>query len=683
MDLNSHKDKIDRLNQHAWKVRINDSPKAFELSKASVDLAREINYTKGLAEGLCILAFCYVRLFKNDEALPLLKESLSLFESNNDFKGQGIVYEYLGIIERNWGNLGASLELLFKGHQLTLLHGTPEILTTMCYQIGVTYKHLGNYESALDYLFQSLKVAKSIQFDLMEAYAINIIGSVYFDNEDYESALEYFQKGLVTRHKSHDKWGEAGSLDNIGFTYLKLNDYKQAIDYCKQSLEISQGTNDTKGQANTLLHLAEIYKETGDIQQAITCSNQSLEIRRARGDKRGEVESLLFISDLNTTGSDQDKPMVATLLNALKIADEIKAQDLSSKAHFQLYEYFKSNENYQKSLLHLEAHLQLEKELHKNTISQKVLNLEISYKAEDARKEAETIKQRNEELTRFNKTIQKQKKRLESTLADLKATQAQLIQSEKMASLGELTAGIAHEIKNPLNFVNNFSEVSKELLDEMMEELNNGNTEEVKVLAKDIIENLEKITHHGKRADGIVKGMLQHSRTSTGNIEPTEINELADEYLRLAYHGLRAKDKAFNADMKTDFDPSLSKINVIPQDVGRVILNLITNAFYAVTEKKKQLKDDALQEIYEPTVLVSTKKMGNYVELCVEDNGNGIPKKLIDKIFQPFFTTKPTGQGTGLGLSLSYDIVKAHNGELAVETEDGIGTTFRMILPIK
>ncbi|HKK11672.1 MAG TPA: GAF domain-containing protein, partial [Flavobacteriaceae bacterium] len=272
--------------------------------------------------------------------------------------------------------------------------------------------------------------------------------------------------------------------------------------------------------------------------------------------------------------------------------------------------------------------------------------------------------------------------KLQDALTDLRATQQQLIQSEKMASLGELTAGIAHEIQNPLNFVNNFSEVSKELLEEMMEELKKGDTEEVEALAKDITENLEKITHHGKRADGIVKGMLQHSRTSAGIKEPTDINVLADEYLRLAYHGLRAKDKSFNATMKTNFDESIVKIDVISQDIGRVVLNLITNAFYAATEKKKQLKINGSEDGYEPTVSVSTKKSGNYVEISVEDNGNGIPKTLIDKIFQPFFTTKPTGEGTGLGLSLSYDIIQAHGGELKVKTEKGKGTVFSIQLPV-
>jgi len=274
------------------------------------------------------------------------------------------------------------------------------------------------------------------------------------------------------------------------------------------------------------------------------------------------------------------------------------------------------------------------------------------------------------------KQLEDAKNKIETTLSELKTTQSQLIQAEKMASLGELTAGIAHEIQNPLNFVNNFSEVNKELISELVEEVDKGNTKEIKLLANDIKENSEKINHHGKRADAIVKGMLQHSRTSSGQKELTDINALVDEYLRLAYHGLRAKDKSFNAKFETNFDSNIGKVNVVEQDIGRVILNLINNAFYAVSEKLKQNVAG-----YEPVVKVSTRKLENRVEITIKDNGNGIPQKVLDKIFQPFFTTKPTGQGTGLGLSLSYDIIKAHGGELKVETKEGEGVEFIIHLP--
>ncbi len=287
-----------------------------------------------------------------------------------------------------------------------------------------------------------------------------------------------------------------------------------------------------------------------------------------------------------------------------------------------------------------------------------------------------------EELEQKRKAVEESNKALQKSLEDLKAAQAQLIQSEKMASLGELTAGIAHEIKNPLNFVNNFSEVSRELLDELKEELEAGNLENAKEIAGDVIQNLEKINHHGKRADNIVKGMLQHSRNNTGSKETIELNSFIDEYLRLAYHGLRAKDKSFNAKLETCFDSEIGKIEAIPQELGRVILNLVTNAFYAVNEEKtlRQAQDD---NGYEPTVWIRTYRKKGFTEIKVIDNGGGIPENIRDKIFQPFFTTKPTGQGTGLGLSLSYDIIKAHGGELKVETENKKGSVFIISLPVK
>jgi signal transduction histidine kinase len=284
-----------------------------------------------------------------------------------------------------------------------------------------------------------------------------------------------------------------------------------------------------------------------------------------------------------------------------------------------------------------------------------------------------------EELEQKRKAVEETNAALQKSMDELKAAQAQLVHAEKMASLGELTAGIAHEIQNPLNFVNNFSEVSADLIQELHEELIKGDMEEVNAIAKDLLQNLEKITHHGKRASFIVNGMLEHSRTSSGEKTATDINVLAEEFLKLSYHGIRAKDKSFNAEFKTNFDVELPLINVVSQDVGRVILNLINNAFYAVDKKAKQGIEG-----YKPEVIVTTKNNPKHIEIRVEDNGQGIPDSIKDKIFQPFFTTKPTGEGTGLGLSLSYDIItKGHGGELKVETQKGEGSEFIIQLPIK
>jgi len=337
-----------------------------------------------------------------------------------------------------------------------------------------------------------------------------------------------------------------------------------------------------------------------------------------------------------------------------------------------LFDFIQQNE-----LLSLEQKARLNKAVKDANSAFTISEFKLERTEKVKRTTAILLEETIEELEQKRKAIEETNAALNKSLEDLKSTQSQLIQSEKMASLGELTAGIAHEIQNPLNFVNNFSEVSQELMEEMYEEIKNGDVEEALEIGNDIEQNLEKIHHHGKRASEIVKGMLQHSRSSSGVRELTDINALTDEYLRLAYHGLRAKDKTFNAKMETEFDEKLEKMEVIPQDIGRVILNLITNAFYAVDQRKKQVNGD-----FEPKVTVITKKIKGGLEIKVGDNGNGIPKKVLEKIFQPFFTTKPTGQGTGLGLSLSYDIITAHGGELKVETKEGEGSKFIIKLPV-
>jgi len=702
------REKIDQLNQEAWDARVHDSPRSYLLSQESVRLARSINYQKGLAEGLRSLGFCYVRRSENEEGLTCLNESFSLFESLGDLKGLSVVYEYLGIIRRNWGDLGGSLDLIFKALALSQQTGFTENESTNYYQLGVTYKHLGNYEKALEHLYQCLSAARSIRYSLMEAYAIHVIGSIYFDNGDYEKALSYYQEGLIVRRQTGDQWGEAGSLDNTGLTHLKLGSWQQAIDYCSQSLAISKSTGDKKGQANALLHLAEVCKQVNDLHKATEYCHESLQIRREGGDKKGEAEILLFLAELERAGVENNGRAgdAAKLFEALKIAEEIKAIDLVAKIHRAICENLKQDGNFQVALQHLEWYSEIERNLHKDAIDRKVQNLEVSHKAEESEKEAELFRLKNVELVALYEAIKKQKeeteeqkKTVEKTLAELKATQVQLIQSEKMASLGELTAGIAHEIQNPLNFVNNFSELNIELLEELKTERQKAegerNTQLENELLDDIEQNLEKINFHGKRADAIVKGMLQHSRSSSGVKELTNINALCDEYVRLAYHGLRAKDKSFNAKLETDFDPSVGMINVVTQDIGRVILNLITNAFYVVNERQKAEngKLNAEGNKYEPTVTIATasiqplqslsKEGGRSIQIKVSDNGGGIPQKILDKIFQPFFTTKPTGQGTGLGLSLSYDIVKAHGGEIKVETRKGEGSEFIIQLPLK
>jgi two-component system NtrC family sensor kinase len=690
-DIESLRAKIDELNQQAWRDRVSDSIQAHRMSKEAVELAESIGYTEGKAEGYRTLGFSYIRLSQHGPALTCLEKALKLFEELSDLKGQSNVYEYFGIIQRSLGNFSASLDVLFKSLDLTQQTQYREGESLARYHLGVTYKYLGHYEQALEHLLKGLSIAKDIDYWVAESYCINVIGQVYFETGDYYQALDYYNQSLALRSKSGDKWGEAGCLDNIGFTYFKVSEFQQAIDFCRQSLQISEAIGDKKGQGNVLYHLGEIYKHANDYQLAEAFAQKSLQIRNEIGDRKGEGEVLLLLVELLQTNlDDENRPRVFGLLNTVsQLGQEVNALDLLSKIHYLYYKVYKQLTCNDDALSHLELYIEVEKKLHKDALAQKVQNLEISYRAEQSRNEAEIYRLRNieladlyEETIKQKDEIELQKKIAEDALAELNATQAQLIHREKMASLGELTAGIAHEIQNPLNFVNNFSEINAELIEELKGERSNVKGERNEGLEEEILndikENLQKINHHAKRADAIVKGMLQHSRASTGKKEPTDINALVDEYLRLSYHGLRAKDKDFNANFTTNFDARVGNLEVVQQDIGRVLLNLYNNAFYAVNEKMKQLNG-----AFEPAVLVSTKRIGDKLEISVKDNGNGIPQKLVDKIFQPFFTTKPTGQGTGLGLSLSYDIIKAHSGEIQVSSEEGMFTEFVITLPQK
>ena len=434
-----------------------------------------------------------------------------------------------------------------------------------------------------------------------------------------------------------------------------MGEQERAKENFRNAIDISELLNNAAYMGEGYLRLANYYRSVGKPDSSLLYYGKSLEAYTTVGLDNNKVYAYRMISDFYFTQQNQDSALTY-LRKAVLLDDSLDVIEKSRLREFQ-------NIGFDEQLRVRE--LEQEKIQTQNKLRTYALLTGLGLFLLVG-------------LLLYRNNVQKRSanKLLAGNLAELKSMQSQLIQSEKMASLGELTAGIAHEIQNPLNFVNNFSELSRELIDELKNQKERLNVEEQEEILNDIDTNLEKIHIHGKRADAIVKGMLQHSRTSSGQKEATDINALCDEYLRLAYHGLRAKDSSINATLQTGFDDRIEMVNVIPQDMGRVIMNLLTNAFYAVNEKKKQQPGN-----YEPTVFIGTKKINNRVEIRVTDNGNGIPKSIVDKIFQPFFTTKPTGQGTGLGLSLSYDIVKAHQGELMVETNEGGKTTFIIQLP--
>ncbi len=625
----------------------------------SISIAKEIKDSALIVNGYNFMCAFYESSGNFSEAMEAAQSSLAVCRKLNYDKGIAQSHRMLAKLYQNYGED----ELAITNYQTALgivysIKDTAIIYNTLI-PLGQFYSARNNTGKALEYFNKALDICTSnpdFSPRLGELY-LNI-GGMYNENKDYKNALLNFEKSLSKAEEAKDNYTASWTLSEMGNLYNNQGDFEKALSYHTRSMQLAQSRGSLKGfEGYYWYYFALDYYGLKNYAKAKELNEKALvDFKKHWFDIKIPSQMELLATQIDSARGD-GLGALAHYKEYVALMEKIKGEEIKKAA--------------QKDKFKTEMEKQQAEQEKKDAIAKRTRNLQnaaigaflllgifLGY----------GYVQKN-----------KDKKRIEKAYTELKSTQAQLIQSEKMASLGELTAGIAHEIQNPLNFVNNFSEVSAELVDEMNEELNKGDIEEAKAIAIDVKQNLEKINHHGKRAGDIVKGMLQHSRSSNGVKEPTNINALADEYLRLAYHGLRAKDKSFNATLKTDFDETIGNINIIPQDIGRVILNLITNAFYVVDERLRQAQPDSH---YEPTVSVSTKKIADKILISVKDNGNGIPQKVLDKIFQPFFTTKPTGQGTGLGLSLSYDIVKAHGGELKVETKENEGTVFTICLPL-
>ena len=557
-----------------------------------------------------------------------------------------------------WG-LGNYSNALQAGITALHLHDELEMSGEMAfthYVLACVYRDFGDYKRALEEVKKGAEIYKALGANDIIGHGIT--GSIYDLQDQLDSAFYHVQKAFeLNKRINNEKWGWLYFLN--GNIYRKRKQYDSAMHSYRTGLPLV----DNKDLIETYNGIALLYYETDRLDSCIYYASQVLQKWKYVSYQRGILQSANILADAYKKINQRDSA--------------IKYFELSVALNNNMY-----NQQNERDIQNMAFNEQLredeemrQRKEFKNTIKMYALVTVGVFLLVIALLLWRNVRNKK----RVNSLLLQQKNKIEETLRVLKATQSQLIQSEKMASLGELTAGIAHEIQNPLNFVNNFSEVNKELLSEMKEEIAKGNLEEVKSLAGSIIDNQEKINQHGKRADAIVKNMLQHSRSSTGTKEPTNIDVLAEKYLKLAYHGFRAKDKTFNVKLKTSFAEEVAIANVIPEDIGRVILNILNNAFYAVNEKSAAAVGD---NEFEPIVSVGTRKFKDKVEISITDNGNGIPENVLDKIFQPFFTTKPTGQGTGLGLSLSYDIVKAHGGDVKVETRAGSGTEFIIQLPL-
>lgn len=594
----------------------------------------------------------------------------------------------------------------------------------------------------ISYLYSEQILALSQKLD----YSWGIVNGLFRGAEskrmmgDYIGAIKLNFQLLEFNHGMGEPLVEAIANGGIGLNYLELQDFQQAISYLRKAIKILDSYEPYPIEILFKVNLSNAFVETGMVDSAfyyLTKADKRVQITAPQLDilkltgwgdyylkvNKSDSAAFYFKKAFNLAFKNIDRTVHHFCVVSTRLANLFELQNkLDSSLYFarysnqiatknklnkrilessrQLSRYHLKNSNLDSAFYYLDIATKLNDTIfgQKKLSELQLLALNEQQRNQSMIQEEERKKNRIIVLSllsismvilatglglyRSNRSKQKSNLQLQKTLSNLKQTQAQLIQSEKMASLGQLTAGIAHEIQNPLNFVNNFSEVSTELVEEMKEELALGNGQLAAEIADDIKQNLEKINHHGKRADAIVKGMLMHSRGSSGEKMPTDVNALSEEYLRLSYHGFRAKDKSFSVEYQTDFDPNLPKVNVVPQDIGRVLLNLINNSFFAVNEKVKTSNSD-----FKPNIKVSTRQLppqvgkGGYVEISVSDNGPGIPDSIKDKIFQPFFTTKPTGEGTGLGLSLAYDIVKAHGGELKIESEIGEGTEFLVQIP--
>ena len=600
-----------------------------------------------------------------DSTIKYCELSLSMLKDSDDLNAKLYALGVMGESYIYKGNFPKTLEI---GYQALDLNGdTPFTISFMgptFYNLSELYFQIEDYDKAMYYAQEMIRIGKNHQDidKLGEAYGYYLSAQVLEKLGNPDSALANIELSFPIFAEHGDTFFKTVYGDDVwpGVYNLRAKAYLQKgkKDLAMRDLiKVSQmtgGNNEYYHISNTNIDFARYFQKIGEPDSTIYFAVKGLEAAQAIGYNQGILNASKLLAR-EFESSDSEKA-----LEYLKLSTDTQSK-LYGSGNIQAIRDLVNSEEQRREDLE-----QAEKD-YRRRLTATLLWIGIGF-----------LMVLSYILFRARRKSDASRKMIASTLENLKTTQAQLIHAEKMASLGELTAGIAHEIQNPLNFVNNFSEVNSELIDDLVSEIENQDWQEVKAIAQDIKTNEYKISHHGKRADGIVKSMLQHSRESQGEKQPTDINILADEYLRLAYHGMRAKDKSFNANLETQYDETLSKIKVIPQEIGRVFLNLITNAFQVMLEKKNENGKS-----YIPTLSLSTHRLKDQIQIKIADNGSGIPDEIIDKIFQPFFTTKPTGEGTGLGLSLSYDIIKTHGGELTVESEQNQGAEFTIILPIE
>ncbi|CCH54548.1 Signal transduction histidine-protein kinase atoS [Fibrisoma limi BUZ 3] len=707
--------RINLLNRKVYVLSENDIDAALKLGKEVIADARQLSYEKGEVVARTRLANNYnmkgdfaaarENLIRAERLVwPLNEQGLlsdvysgygmmygmqSKYDSSIVFFdkairiGQAInhrslssYYQNIAIAYQMQSNYSRALSYQQKAlaiaEQTNNINSQAYVLTNM----GITYKVLGDFDRAQKSFFGAIKAAKTVDIKNVELYAYSNLATLFDAKKEYDLSYQYAVKSAELGKQLGDQGIEAASLAKAALamalrtSVAQSERFARAETLAKQAIAIAGAARQPLVTYQVNAGMGTLLKMQGNCGAAIPYFEKGFQALTDSDIYDEQIEvSYQSVSGCYEQVGNYRRALLADR-KATAIGDSIRnKENIRKTTELTLNYEFDKKQQLVRAERQQEAAIANTKQMALGGgLVLTLLLAGVAYNAYRSKQKANTL-------------LEQQKEEIQRTLSELRNTQDQLVQREKMASLGELTAGVAHEIQNPLNFVNNFAELGVELIGELEDERQNPDRDEQleQELLGDIKQNLQKIVHHGKRADGIVKSMLEHSRVSTGQKEPTDLNALADEYLRLAYHGLRAKDKLYNASLVTTFDSSLDKIQAIPQDLGRVLLNLFNNAFYATQEKAKQQTAD-----YQPRIWVSTHMENGKAELRVKDNGTGIPESIVHKIYQPFFTTKPTGEGTGLGLSLSYDIVtKGHNGEMAVQTEANQFTEMIVRLPIQ
>ena len=670
--------RVNLLNRLALELFDGNAVNSLDIAAQAQSLASELKFFRGEAVALIrIGTICYYR-GSYDSAIDSYGKAREIAERNADAKSLAWALNGLGTVYHSQSNYPLALDCYLKSvQQFEKIKDEADAASIMG-NVGVLYKEMGELKQALEYFQKGLKIHEMMgNRDVIPTF-LNNIGNIYSDEKQFPEALTIYLRCLKLAREQNDKYTEALVLRNLVQVRMFQRDYKEAVADGFLALALFQSLDDKAGVADTYYKIADTYVNIGKPDSALFYAKRSLYLAQQLGFKRNIFDTYQVVAEAHASRKEYREAYEAQHSYIL-YKDSLTGEENQQKIGGLKFQYELDKKQVQIALLTKDKELQEQKAKQRSQqVYALIIGLFLSALLALALVRNNRQKRRaNEELLLQKETITAQRDHLELALKELKSTQQQLIQREKMASLGDLTAGIAHEIQNPLNFVNNFSEVNEELIDEMKAALLSDNKSEALSIAQDIKENAQKINHHGRRADAIVKGMLQHSRINTGHKEPARINALVDEHVRMSYNGFRTKDKSFQASIQTDYDESIGAIQVIPQDIGRVLLNISNNAFYSLTQKKLLLGAS-----YLPVLTVSSRILPGKIEIKVRDNGMGISNQTLGKIFQPFYTTKPSGQGIGLGLSLSYDIImKGHGGALLVNSREGEYAEFTIELP--